>query len=326
MIVPIYKVEPYLRKCLDSIVNQTYRNLEIILVDDGSPDNCGKICDNYAKEDSRIKVIHQKNKGVSSARNIGLAIATGEWIGWVDPDDWIELDMYEYMLERVQKAGADIAVCGRYEHCQDFELTRCWKKEGILNTEEALSKLLENAQMQNFLWDKLWRRTLFTGVLFPEGRTFEDIAVMHRLFGRAANILCLSEPKYHYLQRPESIVGDISLKNRINHYIAARERYDEMKDHWPQFLPQLEGQCAASAINIWCSYLKNRKEDRVYYREKIEEISCFSKKCYRAALRNMELGPTGKITVCLTSHTSWWAFALAWLCGWVYKQKHGREL
>lgn len=326
VIVPIYKVEPYLRKCLNSIVNQTYRNLEIILVDDGSPDNCGTICDLYAKNDDRIKVIHKENGGVSSARNAGLSVVTGEWIGWVDPDDWIELDMFEYMLEKAQKANTDIAVCSRYEHYRNQTEVRNWPCEMVLNTEDALKKLLENAQMQNFLWDKLWRRELFIGIWFPEGRTFEDIAIIHRPFERAKKILCLPETKYHYLQRPESIVGDVSLRNRINHYIAAKERYEEMKDRWPQFLSQLEGQCVASAINIWCSYLKNKKEDREQYQKSVKEVAQFAKNHYNDALAYMELGPTGKLVVCLTPYTSWWAFGLAWLCGLVYKMKHGKEL
>ena len=157
VIVPVYKVEPYLRKCLDSIVNQTYRNLEIILVDDGSPDNCGRICDEYAERDNRIRVIHQKNGGVSSARNEGLKIASGDWIGWVDSDDWIEPDMFEYLLENAKKSKADIAVCSRKEWYKDRCILRKWEKDILLNTEEALRQLLEDVQMQNYLWDKLWQ-------------------------------------------------------------------------------------------------------------------------------------------------------------------------
>ena len=133
VIVPVYKVEPYLRKCLDSIVNQTYRNLEIILVDDGSPDNCGRICDEYAERDKRIRVIHQKNGGVSSARNEGLKIASGDWIGWVDSDDWIEPDMFEYLLENAKKSKADIAVCSRKEWYKDRCILRKWEKDILLN-------------------------------------------------------------------------------------------------------------------------------------------------------------------------------------------------
>ena len=114
VIVPVYKVEAYLRRCLDSIVNQTDRNLEIILVDDGSPDHSGAICDAYAKRDRRIRVIHKVNGGVSSARNAGLEAASGEYIGWVDSDDWIENDMFEYLKNLAVTCQADVAQCGRY--------------------------------------------------------------------------------------------------------------------------------------------------------------------------------------------------------------------
>ena len=138
VIVPVYKVEPYLRKCLDSIVNQTYRNLEIILVDDGSPDNCGAICDEYAAGDGRIRVIHQENGGVSSARNAGLSAVTGEWVGWVDSDDWIEPDMYEYLLKNALEQNADIAVCSHYEVHRETEVFCGWTGVQLLDTEAAL--------------------------------------------------------------------------------------------------------------------------------------------------------------------------------------------
>ena len=115
IIVPIYNVEKYLKKCIDSIINQTYKNLEIILVDDGSPDNCGKICDEYAKKDNRIKVIHKENGGVSSARNVGVENATGEYIGFVDSDDYIEKDMYEVLINNLKKENADISIISNYE-------------------------------------------------------------------------------------------------------------------------------------------------------------------------------------------------------------------
>lgn len=112
VIVPVYKVEAFLRQCIDSIVNQTYRHLEILLVDDGSPDDCGKICDEYAEKDNRIRVFHTSNQGLSSARNFGLQNAAGEFVSFVDSDDWLEPDMYETLLERMEAAGADVSVCG----------------------------------------------------------------------------------------------------------------------------------------------------------------------------------------------------------------------
>ena len=262
VIIPIYNTAPWLRRCLDSVVNQTYQNLEIILVDDGSTDGSGAICDEYAARDGRVRVIHKGNGGVSSARNAGLAAAGGEWIGWVDSDDWIEPDMYVYLLAAAQDRGADIAVCSRYEHYRESCRMRGWAQERLLDTEGALELLLKNDDMQNYLWDKLWRRSLFEGISFPEGHTYEDLAVMYRLFERAQRIVCLPEGKYHYNERPGSIVGNVSLKNRLDHCYATKARLDDMQSRWPQFTKYLEGQCAAAAINVWCAFLQNDRETR----------------------------------------------------------------
>ena len=326
VIVPVYKVEPYLRKCLDSIAGQTYQNLEIILVDDGSPDRCGQICDEYAAQDKRVQVIHKKNGGVSSARNGGLAAATGEWIGWVDSDDWIEPDMYSYMLEKVREYGADIAVCSRSECCRDQNVARGWEREQLLDTEAALELLLKNDVMQSFLWDKLWRRELFDRQLFPEGRTFEDIAIMHRLFMRARRVICLPEVKYHYLQHQGSIVDNKSLENLINHFRAAKLRLDEMSGQWPQFQQLLEAQCVASSVTIWCSVRANPRAERQKFMADLREISGFTREHYRTALRHMNLGVTGRCVVRLTPYPTGWAFALASVFSRIYKLKHGRAL
>lgn len=326
IIVPVYKVESYIRKCLDSIVGQTYQNLQIILVDDGSPDNCGKICDEYAARDSRIEVIHQENGGVSAARNAGLRLATGDYIGWVDSDDWIEPDMYEYLLENALKYQADIVVCSRVEHYRDKTLFKGWRNLEVLNTEEALELLLKNDVLQNYLCDKLWRRELFENIVFPVGKTFEDIAVMHRLFIKAGCVVCLPEAKYNYLQRFGSIVGDISLENRVNHYLAAKERYDEIAMDWPQFEYLLEAQCVASAVNVWTVYLRNSEDERKRLKEVIDEIALFAGEHYKKSLQYMKLGLAGRLVVRLTPYAKWWAFALAGFISWLYKLKHGRNL
>ena len=123
VIVPVYNVEPYLRKCLDSIVNQTYRDFEILIIDDGSTDGSGRICDEYAEKDSRIKVFHTENRGLSCARNLGLAEAKGEWIGFVDSDDWIEPDMYEVLIRRAEETGADVVECSHYKELDGKTIT-----------------------------------------------------------------------------------------------------------------------------------------------------------------------------------------------------------
>ncbi len=326
IIVPVYKVEPYLRKCLDSIVNQTYRNLQIILVDDGSPDNCGKICDEYAARDRRIEVIHQENGGVSAARNAGLNLADGDYIGWVDSDDWIEPGMYGYLLENALKYGADIAVCSRFERYKNKSVRRGWSKLEVLNREQALEMLLENDCMQNYLWDKLWRKDLFADIVFPEGKTYEDISIMHKLFIKARCVVCLPDVGYNYFQRADSIVSDVSLQGRLNHYAAAKNRYDEMIVDWPQFENLLLAQCVASAVCIWSGFLYNLKSERKLYRRRLDEVACFCKQHCEAALKYMKLGLAGNLVVRLTPHNKWWAFALAALVGWLYKLKHGRNL
>lgn len=326
IIVPIYNVEVYLRKCLDSIVNQTYKNLEIILVDDGSLDNCGRICDEYATNDERIKVIHKQNGGVSSARNAGLEIATGEYIGWVDSDDWIELDMFEYLVKNAQTYKADITVCSRIEQYETKSIFRGWQQVEIYNTEQALELLLQDSLMQNYLWDKLWRRELFDGIAFPEGRTFEDVAIAHELFIKAKSIICLPEAKYNYWQRTNSIVYDNTLSNRIDHYIAAKLRYERMATEWPQFEQLLLSKCIASLVQVWCCYLFNPKEEQCKFRIQIEEMAAFAKVNYKAELQYMDLGLAGRMVLRLTPYAKWWAFALAGFISQLYKRKHGCEL
>ena len=326
VIVPVYKVEPYLRKCLDSIVNQTYRNLQIILVDDGSPDNCGNICDEYAAMDSRIEVLHQENGGVSSARNAGLKLVKGDFIGWVDSDDWIESEMYEHMLENTLKYGADIAVCSRFERYKNKVIRRGWSNIEVLNREKALQMLLKNDVMQNYLCDKLWKRELFTDIVFPEGRTYEDIAVMHKLFINAECVICLPNVGYNYFQRADSIVSDVSLRNRLGHYLAAKNRYIEMVKEWPQFEYLLVAQCVASAVCIWCSYFSNERNERMRFRLELSNIACFCKQHYKYGLQYSSLGLVGKSVLRLTPYAKWWSFFLSWLLGRLYKIKHGINL
>lgn len=326
VIVPVYKVEPYLKKCLNSIVKQTYRNLEIILVDDGSPDNCGAICDAYAVKDRRITVIHQKNGGVSSARNAGLAKVSGDWIGWVDSDDWIELDMYEYLLRNALKYRADIAVCSRHEVKENRLTYRGWEEPTLLKREEALKSLLENDLMQNYCCDKLWRKELWQGVVFPEGKTFEDMAVLHHPFERADLVICLPEPKYNYYQRKGSIVHNLALDNRMNHYLAAKLRYDEMHEAWPQLEPLLLDQCAMSAIGIWCSCYKASKTVRRKTLPTLIQISEFCGGNAKRAQESLGLGLAGRLVLELIRYPAWWSFRLAGLISKLYEQKHGQPL
>lgn len=326
VIVPVYNVKPYLNTCLDSILAQTYENLQIILVDDGSADGSGSICDQYAARDPRIQVIHQENLGVSAARNAGLAAATGAWIGWVDSDDWIEPEMFTRLLEGAIRENADIAICGRYQEYPDRQVPFGPESERILTGPEGLFSLLEEKQMDNALYDKLYRRELFDGIRFPEGRTYEDLAVLYRVFEEAARILCLPERLYHYRQRPTGIIGNTGLDNRMNHFLAAKNRLEDLLPRHPEFLNLLENRCATAAIGLWTAYYRNRKDLRREYLPQMKEISRFAAPLCRRAARAPGLGMGGRLAVRLVAHPTPWAFAGAYLIGKLYERKHGRTL
>lgn len=224
IIVPIYNVENYLSKCIESILNQTYKNLEIILVDDGSKDNSGKICDNFAQKDERIKVIHQKNSGVAQARNTGVKNCTGNYIGFVDPDDYISEYMYEYLYNNIIKYDADISMC-QYTTCNEshIKFKNC-NKTCCYKSEQAIKYLLMDRKIQNFLWNKLYKKSLFNNIVFPGGMVYEDIAVMYKLFEKSNVIANNMSIHYYYFQRTNSICNGKISKKKIYDYIDINEK------------------------------------------------------------------------------------------------------
>lgn len=326
VIIPVYNREKSLKKCLDSVIKQTYENLEIILLDDGSQDNSGAICDDYAIMDKRFRVIHQPNAGVAAARNAGLAMASGDYIGWVDSDDWIEPDMYECMLDNAQKYEADIVVCSRMEMYEDIGVFKGWQQLSVLNKEQAMQMLLNDDCMQNYLWDKLFRKDLFSDIAFPIGRTYEDIAVMYKLFGRSNCVICLPQAKYNYRQHSDSIIADNSLRNKVNYYLAAKNRYDEMSKDWSKFEALLLEQCLISAVGVWGVCIVNSRKERYALREQLQDMARFCSAHYREIVSDVRFGVAGRTIIRLTPYAKWWAFALAGLVNWLYKLKHGRNL
>jgi glycosyltransferase involved in cell wall biosynthesis len=233
IIVPVYKIEPYLRKCLNSIVRQTYENLEIILVDDGSPDNCGGICDEYAALDSRIKVIHQKNRGLSAARNAGLKIASGEYIGFTDSDDWIDADMFETLYKGSLEYRADITICGYY-FVKGNKYREVREEHTVLyGREDAMHHLLLDETFTNHAWNKLYRRELFKDIYYPDGRTYEDIATTYKLFEKADRVVFLNSCKYYYLQRDDSISGIGNIDSAADRCLLMYERCMNLMERYP---------------------------------------------------------------------------------------------
>lgn len=208
VIVPVYKVEQFLDRCIQSIINQTYKNLEIILVDDGSPDCCPEICDFWAKKDCRIKVIHKNNGGLSSARNAGLAVCKGEFIAFLDSDDWIEQDMYEILYRACAENDVLMSVCGRYdeyEHSRESLEGRCPQAQEIISYKTMLPKMFIGENYDSAVGDKLFHRSLWDEICFPDGEIYEDLAVMYRVVINAQRIATCDVPLYHYYHRSNSI-------------------------------------------------------------------------------------------------------------------------
>lgn len=231
VIIPVYRVERWLRKCVESVCGQTYPNLEILLIDDGSPDGCPEICEEYAGRDPRIRVVHQINGGLSAARNAGLDMAQGDYIIFIDSDDWIDRQMIERLYWYAEQEQADLAV-GRIllvdengELCKWEESSPC-KGEGyeIVTGKEALQGLTEMDIAWSIVCNKLFRRSLWEGYRFPTGMTHEDEYVIHRILYHCRTIACISEATYYYVQRKDSIMADITIKKRMDKMKALIER------------------------------------------------------------------------------------------------------
>lgn len=227
IIIPAYNVESFLPKCLDSVLAQNFTDWEAIVVDDGSTDGTGAICDEYAARDSRFKVIHSRNKGISSARNTGLANSRGEFIGFVDSDDWVDPDMFATLLDDMVKNNADIAKCGYRIVEQNRTIEPPTGTFRIIDGGHASRLLYEDKKIQSFLWDKLYRRSLLN-VRFPQGRVYEDMFVLLQVVANARRITINPAPLYNYRQRRNSIVHTRTIDNKRQLIDAVCERYHQV--------------------------------------------------------------------------------------------------
>lgn len=273
LIIPVYNVEKYLSKCLETVLGQTYRNLEIILVDDGSEDQSGKLCDEYAGQDARIQVIHKKNGGLSSARNAGLESATGEYIVFVDSDDFLDENYVSYLYEVLIKTGADMSICQMTEFCNGKS------EEKICNGEEQIEILTPEAALKRFLlqknlfasaWCKMYKKELFSDVRYPVGYIYEDMAVIHLLFLKSEKIVWSNQKLYYYRQHHSSIMNcgfNLHKLDRIE--IAERLKKDVMSTG-PDGNMQNALQVRCFIANIQTlRELPNKKKYR-QYRDQIE--------------------------------------------------------
>lgn len=239
VIVPVYNVKDYLDICLQSVVAQTCHDIEIILIDDGSNDGCGAFCDDWAQKDDRIRVIHQQNQGLSAARNTGIKVAKGEYLSFVDSDDWMEPQMLENMQTAVEQHNSDIVVCRGQFVEPDGKVTKTVGFDAlkVMSKIEASKEILKDEEIPSFAWNKIYRRRLFDCIEYPVGRLFEDTFTTYKLFYKAEKIVCIPYIGYNYRSNPESITrqrrSDVEkfIKRDLDNALAFDERYLFAKTH-----------------------------------------------------------------------------------------------
>lgn len=243
IIIPVYKAENYLDQCVKSVMNQTYKNLEIILVDDGSPDRCGQMCDAYAEQDSRIRVIHKANGGQSSARNAALDIASGEYIGFVDSDDYIEPEMYQTLVELASSHHAEISACGL--QC-DFPDGRCVyfnsdypqnQQTEVFSKLDALREVTITKKVTNSPCDKLFRRYIFDDIRMSEGKVYEDFEMMPKCLDKITKLAYTPVPLYHYNMTHDSTTRGAFKESMFGEADVSRDIVALYAQKYPQLYP-----------------------------------------------------------------------------------------
>lgn len=304
IIVPVYKVEKYLNRCIDSILNQSYKNIEVILVDDGSPDNCGKICDEYLLKDNRIRVIHKENGGLSSARNAGLDIATGDYIGFVDSDDWIEPKMYETLIENVIKYNAQISVGGVVDLLEEGNKYTSIKstfdgniKIECLNKEDAMKKFFLGSWSA---WDKIYKREVHEKIRFPEGEINEDEAIAMQILDNCEKIVYTNEVFYNYIKRSDSITTSEFSEKKLDWYKNCKRNLEFIKENYSSLNEYAEVRfCNSIMWSLRCIAIENNN-----FKDSINILLCGLRDNKKELLNNNLISKKEKIWIMLLLCTS----------------------
>lgn len=281
IIIPIYNIERYLDRCIASVANQTHKDLQIILVDDGSTDQSAEICDTWAIKDSRITVIHQENGGVSIARNRGLDAANGEYVLWVDSDDYIAPETVSKMLHVLEHSDVDMVICDFEKGTDDaFIFPGCEAHCEVIDKITALNRIYVDsysALRYAAPWLKLAKRTLYQDIRYPDGKIFEDIYTTHKLLYRCERIAVLDAPMFYYFQRPGSIMNTSFNMKKLDYLQALVERVQFFKDHALEELERIAYDELLHAL-IW-EYSRTR--DLLHS----EEGMAYIKQLFRTAYR-----------------------------------------
>ncbi|MFA7127357.1 MAG: glycosyltransferase [Bacilli bacterium] len=307
IIVPVYNVEKYIHQCIDSILAQTFTDYELILVDDGSPDRCGKICDDYAKKDNRIVVLHKNNGGVSDARNAGLNVARGEYIGFIDGDDYITHDMYEKLLYACIDNNADMSTCGRH-NVYENKITPRFSFEGSLvwSSKEAMERLLTRDNIGSSVCDKLFNRKLFEKMRFPLDQYYEDIIIMPQLLFVANKIVHIGESKYYYNRRPDSFTKETFTAKRMHLLDAYQEVLEFVVEKYPDLQPQAQGLYYSKVLFLL--HMMQSKETKIQFRSEYKMVKQLVLSNVWPMISNKYLSGKDKIKLLLHATNTYYLF------------------
>lgn len=300
VIVPVYNVESYLARCVDSILTQTYENLEVILVDDGSKDNSGVICDGYAAKDPRVKVIHKENGGLSSARNCGLEAATGEYIAFVDSDDWIEPDAYGHLMNLMEKYNVKLVCGGRYDvsgKTGEKTIGLCPKREEVITAEALVGRIFLWDGCDSSACDKLYHHSLLKTFRFPEGKVCEDVPVTYKIVLQAEKVALSDRPFYNYYHRPGSISMASAITEKTFHFSQHTEEiYPYIRDHYPAVEAQARYLRVRSLSHILLLLEQSEAEVRQKFSEEYRHARKELKKHTAFFLKSPYFGKKEKVT------------------------------
>ncbi|MEH7444042.1 glycosyltransferase [Bacillus sp. JJ1122] len=277
VVVPIFKVEKYLNRCINSILSQTYRNIEVILVNDGSPDRCGSMAEEYAAIDSRVKVIHKENGGLSDARNVGMEQVTGKYTMFVDSDDWLPANAIEMLINTCKRYKADVVQSAFYYAYEDHLLFdhKHYSQKGTpvtLNRESLMYELVKNERVKNFAWGKLYKTSILQGIPFKKGVLFEDVFWAHQVMDRVKKFVLINQPLYFYLQRSDSIVASYTPRN-LDILAGLKERHKFIEANYKELVDEsYKVILKTSLVHYNLLTINWRKDKRGYYRNEVRDF------------------------------------------------------
>lgn len=307
VIIPVYNGENWLDRCVDAVINQTYKNLEIVIIDDGSTDTTPEMCERYCKLDSRVKVIHRQNGGLADARNAGIEYSSGEYITFVDSDDYITPDCVEYLAGLISTYGCDMSICTHTVFCiNEREISYENDREGVMTAEEALREILYHGIVDLSVWGKLYKRELFDCIKYPYGKFYEDTGTTYLLINAAKKVAYGGRSKYHYILREDSMTNAKFTTRKMD----LLEMTDRMCNFISEHYPSLRSAALRRSVYARFSTL-NQMIREAGYRTERRKIVKFIRKHSREVLRDKNIPKRDRIALNLIRlgyplyHTVW---------------------